>query len=121
MHIYRRPTASSHYPRERDVLAVRALLLHHLPLELAEIILDLLNLDVLTKDRHSLETHTPSISLMSHNDANFVYLVTPPNPSSQYTEGADSGNRPSKVQLVRFSLSSRNQGWGGEPNLQGTW
>jgi len=58
----------------------------------------------------------------SNNDANFVYLVTPPI-SSRHVEGSDvdDNRRPAKVHMVRFSVSSHDQGWGGELNLQGAW
>jgi hypothetical protein len=110
--------ASFHHPSERDVLAIRTLLLHRLPLELADIILDL----AMYWPRivaHSTQHFIANASDRPQTDANLIYLVTPPILSSQHTEGADSGNRPAKVHMVRFSLSSHDQGWGGEESLQG--
>ena len=112
-------TTSIHYPSERDVLAVRTMLLHYLPLELADIILDL----AVYWTRiviHSTQPFVASASSRPGIDANFVYLVTPPIPYLQHTEGADSCDQPTKVRMMRFSISSHDQGWGGEQNLQGS-
>jgi hypothetical protein len=112
-------SVSFHHPTERDVLVVRTLLLHCLPLELADMILDL----AMYWPRifaWETENFVADASSRPRNDASFVYLVTPPIPSSQHVEGADDGNMPAKVHMVRFSLCSRDQGWGGEQDLQGS-
>jgi hypothetical protein len=73
------------------------------------------------KDRYSRNatsrTSSPRLpGQAAQDDANFVYLVTPPIPSSQHqhTEGID----PARVQMVRQAVIKN---WGGDPNLQGTW
>ena len=113
------PTLPIHYPSERDVLAVRRMLLYCLPLELADLILDL----AMYWPRvvvHSTEPFVVRASSRPQTNANFVYLVTPPIPSLQATEFVDSCDRSTKVHMVRFSLSSSDQGWASEQGLQGS-
>jgi hypothetical protein len=109
-----------HHPSEADVLAVRSLLLHHLPLELADIILDLAMYwpRIITCETRSSVVH--AIDRPRH-DASFVYLVTPPIPSSQQTDFTHSSDRPANVKMVRFSLSSHDQGWSDEQSDGITW
>jgi len=94
-----------HHPSETDVLAVGSFLLHHLPLELADIILDLA---MYWPRIVSCETQFAAVCATDRpgNNASFVYLVTPPIPSPpQRTGVAHSGNRPANVKMVRFSLA----------------
>ena len=108
---------SNHYPSKEDVFLTRAFMLGRLPLELVDIILDLAMYwpRVVARETRRVEVNA---SAQNGHDANFVYLVTPPIPPSPLTEGRGQDGR-IKVNLVRFSLCSRDQGWGGEAQLTG--
>lgn len=122
------PTATPpfHHPSEEDVTLVRTILLHLLPFELVDVILNLAMYwpRVVTRETKFFEV---CASDRPNNDANFVYLVTPPIlvPSSKPTQRGgmdiDQDNHPPKIRLVRFSLFSHDQGWGGEPQLTGPY
>jgi hypothetical protein len=119
---------SFHHPREGDVRAVRQLLLHHLPLELADIILDMAMywprvISRSTQMRIARASHQP------RDDARFVCLVTAPIPpipqiknDTDETDdtGVYDGDRLAKVHMVQFSLTSHDQGWGGDVGLLGS-
>ncbi|KAG6910348.1 hypothetical protein DXG01_011417 [Tephrocybe rancida] len=97
-------------PTDQDVFSAQGILLHFVPLELADVILN-------------MAQYWPCVSAMSdrlllvpanhetQNNAAAYYLVTPPVPSYQHLE----------IQMVKFSLSSCDQGWGGDANHYGTY
>lgn len=115
---------SIYYHRDGDVRVVRQLLLHHLPLELADIILDLAMYWPRVVS-HNTQMRVARASHQPRDDASFVYLVTPPIPPfSQMNDTDDTGmyggDRPAKVHMVQFSLTSHDQGWGGDVGLLGS-
>lgn len=104
-------TSGYNDPSASDVFAVRRLLLHQLPLELVDIILDgAMYWPKITGSR------TTSVEVSAHhgngNDATYNYLVTPPIPFGE-------ANTPTNIKMVRFRLRSCDQGWGGDPGCTG--
>ncbi|GLB40882.1 hypothetical protein LshimejAT787_0900970 [Lyophyllum shimeji] len=97
-------------PADDDVHAVRDDLLHFLPLELVDIILDTAGYWPCLSARSTRHTIVAADDLTSNNAADY-YLVTPAIPEEQCTH----------VKMVKFTLESCDQGWGGDPNNYDTY
>jgi hypothetical protein len=106
-----------HHPTPDDVFAVRDCLLHFLPLEVVDMILDTATYwPRITASRRTILV--ASASRGQANNADWCYLVTPPIPQREHQEGEDTEIR-TKIKRVCFCFSSCDQGWGGDPALSG--
>ncbi|KAF5365277.1 hypothetical protein D9758_005350 [Tetrapyrgos nigripes] len=102
-----------HTPSEDGVEAVREILLEFLPLELVDIILD-------TAEYWPCVYASQESRIIARNNEPWCYLITPPIPTSQ-SSNPDEKQRHRRVREIRFRLNSHDQGWGGEPEHQGTY
>ncbi|KAJ6606884.1 hypothetical protein B0H10DRAFT_2070560 [Mycena sp. CBHHK59/15] len=110
-----------HHPTPNDVFEVRKFLLHFIPAELANIIIDEARYwpRVIAQQEMHVDV---SASASPGNNAFLCYLVTPPIPTVEDLESPDVAPR---VKMVRFTTLSCDQGWGGlEPDrntYNGSW
>ena len=105
-----------HTPTERDVFDAKKTLTDYLPLELANIILDDAEYwPVLIC--HNESTPARSVAAMSfpHHIASYCYFISPKIPETSGLDGSQF-----KVKRILFRICSRDQGWGGDPGLEGT-
>lgn len=92
-------------PRDNDVYAIRNDLLHFLPLELVDIILDTAQYWPCFSVKSTRRLVVAASDYTSNNVAAY-YLVTP----------AIREKRSMHIKMVKFTLKSCDQGWGGDPN-----
>ncbi|KAF9457412.1 hypothetical protein BDZ94DRAFT_1314218 [Collybia nuda] len=96
---------------EEEVQATKCVLYAFLPLELVDGILDL------AMYWPSIVSHeTRLVEATSEGSDNLIYFMAPP-----FLEGRLGVGAPVNVKMIKFSLTSCDQGWGGEPNMPGPY
>ncbi|KAJ7184792.1 hypothetical protein C8R46DRAFT_863046, partial [Mycena filopes] len=106
-------------------LAARDVLLARLPLELVYIVLDHAECWVSQTSARGERREVRASSTPGH-DASLLYLVGEPILGSGRVwvdgeEGVEELDIPLRLTRVRFTVTSRDQGWGGEAHIRGTY
>lgn len=109
---------SSHHPTPSEVSDVRQILLHFLPVELADMIIEDAEYWARIIVRRDIKL-VASASKGRANIATWCYMVTPPIPSLEMGSD-DMESRPTMVRKVKFWTRSCDQGWGGVRDMKGT-
>ncbi|KAK7047180.1 hypothetical protein VNI00_006846 [Paramarasmius palmivorus] len=100
-------------PTEENVVAVRLILLDHLPRELVDVIID----DAQYWPRIRVE-RSLIVTATAMDNADWCYLVTPRLfVDAEEDSNADEADlkRPRRINSVTFTTKSHDQGWGGPP------
>ncbi|KAF8875923.1 hypothetical protein BD779DRAFT_1678024 [Infundibulicybe gibba] len=109
-----------HIPTRDDIQIVRRRLTTHLPLELADKILeDAMYWPKIVTAMLENERVLLSASRGPGVDASRCCLVTPPLPGAGRLEGDWSAI--TKARMITFRISSHDQGWGGDRGLSGPY
>lgn len=111
-------TLPHHHPSQGDVVTVRRALLDRVPLEIANIIIEM------ARYWPRISAKTERLNRVSAGDArdsdhSRCILVTPPIPHLELDEADEGFAVALKTRLVRFHIRSCDQGWGGDAGLSG--